>query len=297
MPTGAHRGQNALDWGGTLSAPPIVSTRIGRASPVSVRRWRGVRPVIEQPSLNDHYISLHLGGPKRVRRWGEGGPGCADLDGLAFSVVPAGAAFRWETDGPIDFAHVYLDPRAIDHVISSDFDRDPRRVSIQDVLGEQDPLLETLFQSVLELAASPAEDDTLYADELLQLLVHQLLRRYSTARSSTVRSKLALAPYRLRRALDFIDAQLGEPIGLAEVAAVTGVSPFHFSRAFRQATGDSPYAYVLKQRIERARRLLTGSDLSLTAIATDCGFGSQSQFSRTFKRILGTSPGQYRSRH
>lgn len=297
MSTGLHRGQKPLDWGGTLSGPPLVSGRLGRASPVLVRRWRQVTPLIEQPALCDHYISLHLGGAKRLHRLGEGGPSIADTDGVAFSIVPAGAAFRWDTEGPIDFAHIYLDPKAIDYVISSDFDRDPRRVSLHPVLGEQDPLLETLFQSILDVASVPEEDDPLYTDELLQLLVHRMLRSHSTARTAVTPSRHALAPFRLRRALDFIEARLADPIGLTEVAAVTGVSPFHFSRTFRQAMGVSPYAYVLRQRIERARGLLTQSDLSLTAIARQCGFGSQSQFSRTFKRILGTTPGHYRTRH
>ena len=291
------RGQRPLDWGSTLSGPPETSARFGRAAPVLVRRWRGVAPVIEQPSLSEHYISLHLGGPKRIHRRGEGGTASAEIAEVAFSVVPAGSAFHWETVGPIDFAHIYLSPGAIDHVIASDFDCDPRRVGLQEALAQQDALTEALFRSVLEVAEAAGEDDILYVDELLQLFVHRLLRLHSTARTSVSRSRHALAPFRLRRALDFIESHLAEPIALGDMAAVTGVSPFHFSRAFRQAIGAPPYAYVLKQRIERARGLLTSSDLSLTAIAGQCGFGSQSQFSRTFKRILGTTPGQYRGRH
>ena len=104
-----------------------------------------------------------------------------------------------------------------------------------------------------------------------------------------------LAPFRLRRAIDFIEEHLACPIGVAEIATAAGISAYHFSRAFRQTTGKPPYAFLLDRRLARAKLLLGTSDASLTAVSQNCGFNSLSQFSRTFSRSVGLTPTAYRN--
>ena len=283
-----------MQWGETLSRLPVVNSRVRTSPPVQVRRWQGVDSAMDQPSLDHHFVSLHLGGPKRVSRRGDGGFQSEVVQPGAFSVVPAGAAYKWVTDGPIDFAHIYLEPKTLAHVISADFDKDPSDVSLHETLGARDPLLEALFLSMLQQVSAPDDLDLLYSEELFRLFVHHLLRTQSNVRSSCVRARHALAPRRLRRVLEFIEANLGEDIGLDQMAAATGVSPFHFSRSFRQAMGVAPYAFVIQRRVACAQRLLTQTELPLVDIARKCGFNSHSQFSRTFKRSVGASPRRFR---
>ena len=79
------------------------------------------------------------------------------------------------------------------------------------------------------------------------------------------------------------------------VAALAGVSPYHFARQFRAATGLPPHQYVIMRRVERAKQLMSeGLDLSLAEVAAHAGFSDQSQFSRHFKRLVGITPGQFR---
>lgn len=102
----------------------------------------------------------------------------------------------------------------------------------------------------------------------------------------------------MRRINDYIDAHLGENIGLPELAGIAGLSLFHFARQFKNTTGLSPHHYLVGKRIERAQELLANSDLSLAEIAFATGFADQSHLTRHFHQIVGTTPGQFRrSRH
>lgn len=98
----------------------------------------------------------------------------------------------------------------------------------------------------------------------------------------------------LSRVVEHIDAHLDGPIRVAELAAVAGCSVDALERRVRRAFHRSPGQLVLTARIDRARTLLTGSDATLAQIALDCGFYDQAAFSRTFARLTGQTPGQFR---
>ena len=82
---------------------------------------------------------------------------------------------------------------------------------------------------------------------------------------------------------------------LEQLAAVARLSPYHFARQFKTATGLPPHEYVISRRVERAKQFLQGGDLSLAEVAAHAGFSDQSQFSRHFKRLVGVTPGQFRT--
>lgn len=104
----------------------------------------------------------------------------------------------------------------------------------------------------------------------------------------------ALDDRRLRRVMQFIEENLHGNIRLADLAAVASLSPFHFSRAFRKATGESPYRFVRECRLEKARQLLASRSVTLAEISLICNFSSQSSFTRAFSRAFRVSPGKYR---
>lgn len=286
---------NPESWGQSLSGAPVMDRDVGGLVPASIRRWQNIDASIDQIALDQHFVSFHLGGPKRLMRSGEGAPASRDVESGAYSVVPAGAAFQWQTIGPVDFVHFYFDPKTVNHVIASAFDRDPAYVHLQESLGDVDPMASSLALNLLEELAGD-DFQQAYLDDMLHLLLCRVLRLHSNARHSSPLARHVLAPYRLRRALDFIEANLGNPIGVEDIAAASGLSQFHFSRAFRQTVGQAPYAHLLERRIGAAKALLLNSDRSLTAIAGHCGFTSLSQFSRMFKRDMGASPSDFRDR-
>jgi AraC family transcriptional regulator len=101
---------------------------------------------------------------------------------------------------------------------------------------------------------------------------------------------------RLRAVLEYIEEHLDAAPTLSEIAAVTGLNPYHFARQFKAATGLPPHQYVITRRVEQAKVLLSaGTDLSLAELAARAGFYDQSQFSYHFKRLVGVTPSQFRT--
>jgi AraC family transcriptional regulator len=94
---------------------------------------------------------------------------------------------------------------------------------------------------------------------------------------------------------DFIDQNLSESITLEDLAALAGLSSYHFSRKFKADLGIAPHAYVLSRRINRAKCLLNSSRLPLKLVAAECGFTDQSHLSRVFRRFLGVTPNNFRN--
>ncbi len=99
---------------------------------------------------------------------------------------------------------------------------------------------------------------------------------------------------RINRVMDYIDHNIGQPLDLATVAAVSNFSPFHFHRIFTFLIGETPIDYIQRVRIERAAAKLRDDDFSITEVAYTYGFGSVSLFSRTFRKYFGITPSRYR---
>ncbi len=99
----------------------------------------------------------------------------------------------------------------------------------------------------------------------------------------------------LLRAKDLADARYFEPLGVDELAAAAGLSRAHFSREFRRAFGESPHAYLLTRRLERAAALLRTTDRSVADICFSVGLASVGSFTTSFTRTFGTSPTAYRA--
>jgi AraC family transcriptional regulator len=98
----------------------------------------------------------------------------------------------------------------------------------------------------------------------------------------------------LVQVLDYIDAHLHQEIKLSDLAALLGISQFHFSCLFKQAIGTTPYQYLLQQRVERAKQLLKQTERSIMDIALECGFNSHSHLSQKFRQLTGMTPKAYR---
>jgi AraC family transcriptional regulator len=121
------------------------------------------------------------------------------------------------------------------------------------------------------------------------------LASFSTQEAAERGKRLAIAPSRLKRVLDFVDENLANPIGLADMAAVAELSPYHFGRVFKHATGKSPYQHLIYWRIARSQILLAGTERSIVDIAAACGFLNKAHFSTAFSRQTGMSPSRYRA--
>jgi AraC family transcriptional regulator len=285
-------------WAYALGASPdLCSAEQGRWSGALLRRWHDTSARMEQPPLDHHYLVLHLGGAKRVHRQGLHSIVTADAEANAMTLVTAGTSFSWKTDGPIGFAHLYLRPHAIDHVVAEEFDRDARAVDLIDCVARRLPLLSALMSAMLGEIETPTFGSRLILDTLLHSLVVRMLSECSTLSEIGNPAPHAISPRRLRRVLEFIEANLGTDLELEDLASVAGSSRFHFSRAFREATGFPPYRYLIHRRIDAAKTLLLEDTYSIPEIADRCGFNSRNQFAAMFKQAFGISPTRFRREH
>jgi AraC family transcriptional regulator len=135
----------------------------------------------------------------------------------------------------------------------------------------------------------------LYLDSLAHILAVQLLRQHGSHQAQLPRYEGGLPPQHLSRVLDYIDAHLGQDIKLADLAQLLTMSPFHFSRLFKQSMSISPHQYLMQQRVEQAKFLLKHSDWAIIDIALECGFNSHSHLSKQFRQLTGTTPRAFRS--
>jgi transcriptional regulator GlxA family with amidase domain len=113
-------------------------------------------------------------------------------------------------------------------------------------------------------------------------------------RPPAAQARGGLPPGAMRRVREYVDAHLGESMDLAELAAIAGLSVFHFARQFKQSAGVTPHSYLVQRRIERAQDMLARTDLALSEIAVAAGFSDQSHLARHFRQMLGTTPREFR---
>lgn len=105
----------------------------------------------------------------------------------------------------------------------------------------------------------------------------------------------ALPGGKLRRVMAYIQSNLHGELRLAELSAVVHMSPYHFARLFKRATGVSPYRFVLHRRMDASIALLTTSTSSISSIARAVGFKTASHFATTFRRLTGVTPSAYQA--
>jgi len=139
---------------------------------------------------------------------------------------------------------------------------------------------------------TPRIGQRLYCESLVSMLAVEIARLGTTAPRQA--SKGGLAPFRLRRVVDYIEDHLGDNIAITELAALAEVSLPHFMRAFRTSTGEAPLRFIMQRRVTRATRLLVQTSAPLIEIARDCGFANQAHMTTCFRRIVGNTPARIR---
>ncbi len=169
------------------------------------------------------------------------------------------------------------------------------RVELVPHLAIHDPLLHHIVLLLQVASTADGVVDRLYAELLANALAVHLLQRCVACEQSRQGGAGGLPLPKLRRTIAHIQAHLEHELSVATLAAVVQMSPAHFARLFKQATGQTPHQYVLRCRIERAKQLLVETDLSLSEIGAQIGCTDQSHFTALFRRYVTTTPRAYRS--
>lgn len=131
-------------------------------------------------------------------------------------------------------------------------------------------------------------------EEILLAIDRELVGRMPTPIERCGAAGNRIDSRRLTRVLQFVSENIAGPFTVADLADVACLSPAHFARSFKAATGWGPHEFVRRMRLTVAKRLLADHQLPISDIALSTGFSSQSNFSRAFREVTGMTPGDYR---
>ena len=206
--------------------------------------------------------------------------------------VPAGHQYRdWQEPRiRTRVAYFYFDPAAF----AIDADLSVTELPFSPRLFFED---NGLWDAALKLTTSIEGDGSVhraYVEALGVLLAHELVRLHTGEPDAKPEARGGLAAWQERSVVAYIEEHLAEPISLATLAELARLSPYHFSRAFKQSFGRPPHRYHTSRRIERAKTLLAKSAQSVTEIGLTVGFCEASSFTAAFRRTTGRTPSSYR---
>jgi len=229
------------------------------------------------------------------------GDGESAIDGLPSSslrdlsrrltFVPAGKEHR-ERHAPlfdVSALYIYFDPIGLNdptgRVVEGPWSQ-PR-------LFFEDAVIWDTVMKIKGALSNPAVEDHSYVEALALVLAREIMRAGAAAPAKPPLARGGLAAWQQRKVAAFIEEHFAEPVTLATMAELVGLSPYYFCRAFKQSFGTPPHRYLSSRRIERAKRLLIEHKQSITHIALEVGFDETSSFSAAFRKATGLTPTAY----
>ncbi len=274
-----------------LSAPPNVVAAWDTFSLFEV----GATPLQATGAFAHHAVGLYLSGRHRIRREMAGRPVEGWSDPGTVNLTPANVEASWQASGA-SRAIVLLMPEAfLSRVISEHWEADPRNVELIPQFLAHDPVIQGVATRLALEAQSGSPTEQLYAESACEFLAHHMIHSYSTLSTPAPRASGGIPGRRLGLVLDYLEDNLAQAIALRQLSRLAGISTRHFERAFRQAMGVPPHAYVVRKRVVRAQDLLISEPgLTMDEIAVRTGFSSASHLASTFRRHTGCSPTKFR---
>ena len=243
----------------------------------------GVAQVMNSPS---HNLTMHVGkavsatcvcdGPVQHRLQSPG-----DID-----FVPSGYRATWEDREPTTLLIINLRP-SIMRTAADGLGMNPDNISVAPELQLSDPRIRHIGWALQAELVGTEPCGKLYAESLGLALAARLLVR---SNSVTPHAPGNLSKRRLRGVIDYIHDNLARDLSLAELAAIAGLSPSHFTTLFKEATKRSVHQYIVQCRVEYALSLLTDRSKRVAEVASLAGFYDQSHMARCMRRVVGVTP-------
>ncbi len=161
------------------------------------------------------------------------------------------------------------------------------------VLEFEDHMLRSVMMQIHAILHDPSLDTPGYAETLGTLLTYELGRFKSQSRDVKA-PQGGLTTRQVRMVIEYLENRLTDKTTIAELSALVDLSRFHFIRAFKKTVGMPPHQFVVHRRVERARELLHDPRMTVGEVATRTGFNSTTHFTKSFRRLTGTTPTMFR---
>jgi AraC family transcriptional regulator len=216
----------------------------------------------------------------------------------AISFFPSHQPFccRWKVERGVFGSVLFLalDPAFMSRV-AEELELDADRIELVERRGT-DPTLHHVALALRAGVQSGDAFDRMYGEALSTALAVHLLRKYSAAVLEPKRQYGGLPREKLVRAVEYIQDQLDTDLTVSGIAQAVYMTPYYFTRLFKESTGQSPYQYVVEARVRKAKDLLTTGKFTISEVAHHVGFADQSHLTRHFKRVFGLPPKRLLSR-
>lgn len=278
-----------------LDEPPILRSEVLRGDSRLTQPWahgglrfdymRGMSGhVVVACASGEHPISW------RIENRGLG----SRTSRRAFTLIPEGHDGHWEIGGPVVVSHVYLTQQRV-QACADALIGDGRSAELLPRVAFEDQSAADILHMLGREASLDSPSSLLFVEQAIDLLCVRLIRGHSSFDSIPLPARpRGLTDRQVNLVTAYMRDHLDEAVGLDELAAVVNLSRFHFCTAFRQATGHSPHAWLVKQRVARARDLLQDPSLSITDVALAVGYQTPSAFTARFRKIVGVTPTKFR---
>jgi AraC-like DNA-binding protein len=194
-----------------------------------------------------------------------------------------------EVKSPCDVLHLYV-PREASTRYYAEIS-DGKEINEDHIPGNEifyDRTLEQLGRLIVATQNERESAGDLYLESLSLAIFARLFPMRGAQQGQNV------PRWRLQRAMDYIEANLAESIGISDIASSVGLTRMHFARQFREATGHTLHSYLQERRLEQAQHLLRKSEMSILDVALNSGFSSHAHFATVFKKKLGATPNDWR---
>ena len=248
---------------------------------------------IPEHYISQHIISISAKNPEilEVISDGKSWITSSEVQDNLIQVYPADRSYQVGWVGESEFVHCYIDPRKLARIAYESVNPDCLELMVH--FMRSDPLIYQIILALkTELETNPS-NSRFYAESASTFLAAHLVKHYTTRKPVFKEYSKGLSSYKLQQAVDYIKVYLAEDLSLDAIATEIDMSRFYFCRLFKKSTGITPYQYLIRCRIDRAKILLRQGKLSIADIALEVGFSNQSHFTKHFKRLVGTTPKKF----
>ena len=241
-----------------------------------------------------HHILINLRDePHRVENWRDEEHRDFIYHKNEIVVTPAGVRSGWKWHAKSKVIVITLEPDKLEKFVQSELGILLTNKQLKDVPQFIDEDITQAGVMLMDALESDVGSAVMF-ESFARIFLTKLVQKYGLESGEDIEFSRSFTSKHYKRVLDYIAKNYGQNIALEDLATEAGISPFHFSRLFKQTIGQSPHQFVMAYRVEQAKKMLTELDRPMIDIAHACGFADQAHFSRVFKQIQGSTPKNWR---